>query len=176
MRPGRWARTVLLALSCGGCRPGSAQVVIVGCLQALPAIASEPAAAGTSGSVAAGPAAAPVRYVLTEIQTGGPVLNEPSGAPVERETGASGARPEAARGGALYLESRGVDLEGHVGQQVEVTGYLDERATDITGVSTEPGLGRAPRAPLPGAPYTTPGAQRLEVTSVRMLQSACPLR
>src|SRR5581483_4853224 len=151
MRPGRWMRAVLLTLSCGGCRPGSAQVAIVGCLQSLAGIGGEPGAAGTSGSLSAGPAAAPVRYVLTEIQRGGPVLNEPSGAPVERETDASGARPESARRGAIYLESRGVDLEGHVGQQVEVTGSLDERATDITGVSTEPGLGRAPRAPLPGA-------------------------
>lgn len=126
-------------------------VTVTGCLQH----AEQAGTTGTTGTTGAATPSGAERFVLTNAKKGSASTSTTTTTPPSgtSATGTSGM------GTTYHLEGMASDLTAHVNQEVEITGTLE---SDTSGTTSTTGATGAA------------GAQRIHVTSVKMISSTCP--
>jgi hypothetical protein len=123
-------------------------VTVTGCLQ--------DASATPAGSTAT------AGFILANATMGGGSM--PSPGSTVGTTGTTGTTASA-RGTSYALEGHDADLKSHVGHKIEVTGTIEPKSK----ASASPD----PAAAAPGSPASSMAADRLTVSSVKMIAAEC---
>jgi hypothetical protein len=123
-------------------------VTVTGCLQ--------DASASPAGSTAR------TGFILANATIGS--ASTPSSSSTVGTTGTAGTSASA-RGTSYVLEGHDADLKSHVGHKIEVTGTVEPKSK----ASASPD----PAAAAPGSPASSMAADRLTVSSVKMIAAEC---
>jgi hypothetical protein len=191
MKATRWATGLAIAATCAigvaAQTPSTSgttsekTITVVGCLENASTSASGSTATGssTTGTTgSSGMTSGSSQFVLANAMPSTGTSTGTTGATGSTSTasGTSGTSSSSTTTGSRYmLEGQTSELQPHTGHQIEVTGTLDTTSGSTSSGATGT-TGTTGSETSSGGSSSMANAQRLKVSSVRMISATCPAK